>query len=219
MFKPVVSSSCPIVAVGGADIEPADLNIFPTQTPLYVAADGGADHLLDAQLPVAAVIGDLDSLSDQAKQVLENVLHPVPEQDTTDFEKLLSRISAPLIVALGFLGGRLDHSFAVLNAVARYPEARLLLLSHEDACFLLPQGASAVDLPRGCRVGLLPLGPARVTTQGLQWDLCDVTLSLTSQISSSNKALGAVDFDVSGPVLLVLGRDGLEAGLAAVLGR
>ena len=217
--KPVVSSSCPIVAVGGADIEPSDLNIFPTQTPLYVAADGGANHLLAAGLRPAAVIGDLDSLSSTARAAFGAILHYVVEQDTTDFEKLLTRVDAPLIVALGFLGGRFDHSFAVFNVLARFPSRRVLLVGQEDFCFLARQGTSRIALPDGCRVALIPLGPARVSTEGLRWDLSDAPLSLTDQISTSNMANGPVSFDIKGPVLLVVGREGLAAGLDAVRGQ
>jgi len=156
MFSPIIATSQPITLVGAASLEPADLNISLKYAPTLVAADGGADHVLAAGLVPEAVIGDLDSLSDDAKFAFRDVLHPVAEQDTTDFEKALARIDAPLILALGFMGGRLDHTLAALNAVVRHA-CPVLVIGSDDVAFVAPK-AMQLALPAGTRVGLLPFG-------------------------------------------------------------
>jgi thiamine pyrophosphokinase len=57
-----------------------------------VAADGGADRALALGHVPQAVIGDMDSLSDGAPATLADRLHPVAEQETTDFDKALRMI-------------------------------------------------------------------------------------------------------------------------------
>jgi thiamine pyrophosphokinase len=85
----IVHSSDPVALVGGADLGPQDLNILQSYAPSFVGVDGGADHLLAAGIRPAAVIGDLDSISDAARSEYADLLHHVPEQDTVDFEKAL----------------------------------------------------------------------------------------------------------------------------------
>ena len=104
----IVHSIDPVVMVGGADLGPQELNILP-KAVANISSElmaGLIIYWLTALIP-SAVIGDLDSLSDAARAAFANLLHHIPEQDTVDFEKALTNVSAPLIYALGFAGGRL----------------------------------------------------------------------------------------------------------------
>lgn len=217
MTEPIVHNASPVTLLGGADLDDNQLNICLIAAPSVVAADGGADHALRAGLGPVAVIGDMDSVSPAARAAFSGVLHRVAEQDTTDFEKALSRIAAPLVMAAGFLGGRLDHTLAVLGVLARRGACHVILISDSDACVLLPQGDSAWDLPRDARVALLPLGAARVTSHGLRWDLADAAMAPDGLISSSNQVGQCpVRFHVTGPVLLTVPQAawrGLVAGV------
>jgi thiamine pyrophosphokinase len=216
MFEPIVSVRTPLALVGGADIGHNDLNTSLLFAPVVVAVDGGADHLLAIGRTPLAVIGDLDSLSDAARAAFGAVLHPVSEQETTDFEKALTRIAAPLILAVGFLGGRLDHTLAVLNTIVRHPHRPVILVSRDDVCFLA-RPVMSLRLTPGARVALLPLDHATVTTRGLRWDLHNAVLHPTGLISSSNLAQAdAVSLRIDGKVIVTLPLSEL-AGVMAVL--
>ena len=216
MISPIVSKSSPVTILGGADLGTDELNISLSQAPILVAADGGANHALAAGLDVAAVIGDLDSVSKAARAAFADDLHFVDEPDTTDFEKVLSRVDAPLFLACGFLGGRLDHTLAVLNVLLRMNK-RVILLSADDVVFVCPPDVS-LTLPVGCRFALLPMGDVRLTTQGLRWDLTDAALHPTGLVSSSNEvATPQVRISAQGPLLITLPLAQLFAAKAAVL--
>ncbi|UYV37753.1 hypothetical protein N4R57_01135 [Rhodobacteraceae bacterium D3-12] len=74
--------------------------------PRIVAADGAAQEVLRHGFMPEAVIGDFDSLSEASKRrISQDRLHEISEQDSTDFEKCLSRIEAPLVLGVGFEGG------------------------------------------------------------------------------------------------------------------
>ena len=105
--------------------------------PQLIAADGGAQLCLDEGLRPSTVIGDLDSLKDLSG-LPEDAIRHIPEQDTTDFDKALRSIEAPLILGAGFTGLRMDHYLACLNTLVRRPDRRCILLGDSDIAFLLP---------------------------------------------------------------------------------
>jgi thiamine pyrophosphokinase len=109
VIQPIVSSSAPITLIGGADPAPDILTVALKWGETVVCADGGADTALWAELNPVAVIGDMDSISDAAKDAYRDVLHPITEQDSTDFDKALRHIVAPLVLGAGFSGARIDH--------------------------------------------------------------------------------------------------------------
>ena len=82
------------------------------------------------------------------------------EQDSTDLEKCLYSVEAPLFLGLGFLGGRIDHQLAAMNALVKLPGKPVVLIGGEDLCFLCPPEL-ALDLPAGTRVSLFPMAPVR----------------------------------------------------------
>ena len=203
----------PITLVGGAPLAPGLLEQARGIAPEFHAADGGADALLAAGIEPRSVIGDLDSLSPAARARLgDRVVHD-PCQDTTDLEKCLSRLRAPLILGLGFVGGRVDHTLAALGALPGAP-GPVLLLGAEDVVMALG-GALEMDPAPGTRISLMPLAPVRVASEGLRWGT-DLVLSPTGRTGASNAALGRVRLSPEGPgALLVMERAALASLLAA----
>lgn len=214
----IVHELAPVTLVGGAEVAPEQLNMALRRAPTLVAADGGADALLAAGLVPQAVIGDMDSLSDAAHAAFEGLLHEIADQNTADFEKCLTAIDAPVILALGFLGGRLDHTMAVLNVLVRHAARPVVLIGPDELCFLAPQGEVQLSLPMGARVALLPMDHVQVKTQGLRWDI-DARYHPAGAISTSNEAAAAqVTIRCDGPLLITLPPEALEAALAVVTG-
>lgn len=204
-IQAIVHSSHPVTLVGGSRIDSRDIEVSLSIAPSLVAADGGADNLLENGHAPLAVIGDMDSISHKARIAFEKVLHPVPEQDTTDLQKCLDRIVAPAVLALGFLGGRLDHTFAALNILSQRSE-KVLLLGNADVLCFLPQGRIGLDLPIGTRLSLLPMAPAKIWSQGLRWDLTGQDMTPAGFISTSNEVAGPVTLQAEGSVALVVPR-------------
>jgi thiamine pyrophosphokinase len=197
----------PVTLVGGAPVDPGQLAAALGIAPEAVAADGGGDQILPPGRGFAAVIGDMDSLADAAALRRAGVrVHPVVEQDSTDLEKCLYSIEAPLFVGLGFLGGRIDHQLAAMSALAKFPEKPVVLLGGEDLCFLCPPELR-LDLAAGTRVSLYPLGAVSgVVSEGLRWSVEGLAMRPDGRIGTSNAATGGpvrVAFDRR-PVLVIL---------------
>lgn len=214
----IVHSFDPVVLVGGADLGPQDLNIPQKKGTSFVGVDGGADHLLAHGITPLAVIGDLDSISDHARTKFAEFLHHIQEQDTVDFEKALLRVAAPLVYAVGFAGGRLDHTLAVLHVMGRNPDRRVILLSADDASMIVPEAGLALSLPVGTRISLMPLAPSKVTASGLRWPVNDQEFAPLGFTSPSNKAAAeTLTIAASGCVIVTVPRLALAALAQAAL--
>lgn len=213
----IVDVTVPIALVGGSDLAPELLNILQSITEFFVAVDGGVDHLRDFGLRPAAIFGDLDSISDDSRIEFAPQLIHITEEDTTDLEKAIARIAAPVIVGAGFLGGRLDHSFAALSVLARFADSPLILVSPTNCCFRCPDAGVTLDLPLGTLIAVLPMDSIRCTSDGLRWDMADTALHPAGFVSSSNQTeKPTVHIKVTGPAIITLPVAQLATAIAAV---
>lgn len=213
----IVSKTSPVTLVGGSKLSEADLTIGLSLAPTLVAIDGGANRLLSANLRPAAVIGDLDSIDAAARAAFADVLHLISEQTSTDFDKALRHIDSPLILALGVLGGRLDHELAALNSLVVHPDRPCIALGEENIVFVCPPQIALPLIP-GTAVSLYPMGPVGLRSTGLAWPTDHLTFDPSARIGTSNAATGPVRLWASAPVMLViLPRDALETAAQALL--
>ncbi|MEO0993761.1 MAG: thiamine diphosphokinase [Pseudomonadota bacterium] len=199
----------PVTVVGGGPFDRAALAEARALGPSVVAADQAADRLAALGERPDLVVGDLDSIGNAEawRQSGVRVLH-LTEQDTTDFEKCLYATEAPLYLAVGFTGGRIDHGMAVLHAMLARPAKRVILVGEQEAAALIPPGRRlAVVVTPGSTVSLFPLAEIRGThSEGLRWSVDGLTLRAGRQIGTSNIADApeiAVAVDRPGALLTV----------------
>lgn len=220
MTAPIVSSFEPVALIGGGCLWKGDLEAVQARCGWLVAADGGARPVLAAGHLPDAVIGDFDSLTSRDLACLPpDRLHRIVEQDSTDFDKALRSITAPVVLAAGFLGGRLDHQLAVLNALVAPGRSACLLLGEGEVVFHLDR---AVDLPlaAGETVSLFPMAQVRARSEGLEWPLDGLDLSPWGRVGTSNRATGPVRLVPEGPGLLcIVPRAALDAVIRAIARR
>ncbi len=190
-----MSDEAVVVVAGGAPPPPEAVLEVPPGTTV-IAADGGLDNANALGLTVTTVIGDFDSVSQEALDAaaaagVELVRHP-EAKDATDLELALDAaldLDPERIHVLAGDGGRLDHLLAALLLLAspRYGAVPV------DATF----GPARVHVVRGERTlagepgALLSLvalnGPAEgVTTEGLAYPLVGETLEPGSSRGVSN---------------------------------
>lgn len=220
MKSKIVHSESPVLLVGGGECDNSALEGPARVASKLVAADGGAERLVSLGLMPDAVIGDMDSLSDMVRGALpERVLHPVAEQDSTDFDKCLRNIEAPLILGYGFLGARLDHQLAAMNVLVRRAARRCVLVGPHDVVCCCPPFLALDTLPRGTRVSLFPLGPASGRSAGLRWPIEGLKFTPGGVVGTSNESVGPVRLAMDTPnmvlILPVAYRNELLAGLAS----
>ena len=203
MNEVIVQSTAAVTLAGGGRFSHKMLTIALSLAPRLVAADGGADRLLAFGVEPEAVVGDFDSISQAAQRRLAGRLFPIPEQATTDFDKALRSVDAPFILGLGFSGARLDHALAVLNGLVAHPGKRCLILGPQDVTFLAPRKL-ALDLRKGTRLSLFPMGPVQGESEGLLWPLQGISFAPSGMIGTSNEVSGPVRLTFDADVMLVI---------------
>ncbi|MEW5724586.1 MAG: thiamine diphosphokinase [Thermodesulfobacteriota bacterium] len=165
---------------------------------LVIAADGGALHVRALGVRPDAVIGDMDSLSEEdlaglARAGVELVKHPA-RKDLTDLELALELArdrGADEIVVLGAMGRRWDMALAnvMLLASPALVGCNVRLMDGPHEARLLRGGEKAAVTGRpGDTLSLIPLGrPAvGVTLTGLEYPLDRQTIGLGRTLGVSN---------------------------------
>jgi len=187
--------------------------------PLLVAADGGAATALAAGHRPVAVIGGMGSLPKAVAAELDPATFlAIPEQDSTDFDKAVRNIQAPLVLAVGFTGARQDHELSVLNALVRLQPGHVVVVGPEDVCFHAPRALSLPATP-GMRVSFFPLMAVQGRSEGLKWPIHGIPFAPGGRVGTSNEATGArVTWSFDGPgMLAILPRACLNSVVVALL--
>jgi len=212
---PVLTYEGSLVIVGGGRFAREDLFALQDAGATVIGADGGADAALDLEVVPEAVIGDMDSLRHPEEWEQRSKLIRLAEQETTDFEKCLYSTAAPVTVALGVTGNRLDHTLAVFDAVARHGGKRRIVVVDEDDIAISFSGPFSFYAEAGERISVHPLQKVGFAhSEGLYYPLDGLTLAPGVRAGTSNTALGG-DVGIvpgegeTGVWLLILGRQHL----------
>ena len=179
----------PIVLFGASPIGSSVLKLIQKfKSWPVLAADGGLEAAIDAGFLPQMVIGDMDSVTDLSQLPVSVRQIRLSGQDDTDFEKCLRLIETPLIVGVGFLDGRLDHSLAALDAMARLDHNRPILLAGSYDVVLRLKGNTKLLIDRGSRVSVWPLGCQHfIRSKGLDWPLDGLTMQVGHRNGISNR--------------------------------
>lgn len=178
-----------MVAVGGGSVDPTVLRALAARGAALVGADGGGDAIAEAGLVPDAIIGDLDSISRRDGWSAKTRVVHIPEQITTDFQKVLYTTEAKVTVALGMTGKRLDHTLAAISAVTETaPRKRVILVDEHDIA-LAVAGDFRFAVEAGERVSVHPLMPVDfAASTGLVYPLDGLHLAPGGLIGTSNAA-------------------------------
>ena len=219
MISKIIKSENPITLVGAGAVQQDDLKMLLGVAPRLVAADGGAKHALAINVVPDAVIGDFDSFpSDCHDRIPSGHKHHIREQNSTDFEKALSRVAAPLVFGIGVTGPRCDHQLAAFSCLIRFAHQRCLLIDSVQVIFLCPPEVE-IFCEKDTLISLFPMVPLSAESTGLHWPLDGLDLGPDQEIGTSNHAESSkVCLSVNKPGLLVmLRRKNWKCGMNALM--
>ena len=177
--------------------------------PLLVCADGGANTAARYGRIPDFIIGDLDSLEEDARSgvAAERILRIDADNTSTDLYKVLDHLGNLGVtgaVMVGVTGGRIDHVLWNLSLLVTFGK-RLQLRIVDDHCDSRLVGEYIrFRAPVGQKLSLCPLsGPVSgIETTGLKFALRGETLSPGIRDGISNEV-------VENPVEIRVGRGDL----------
>ncbi len=171
-----------------------------------ICCDGAANKLIGRSPEPDAVVGDLDSISEEARSAFHDRLVELPSQQSSDLEKALRWVAgkgAKEVTIIGATGLREDHSLGILLMLWTDFGLELTLLT-DTGQFTVVRAARSFRSFEGQDVSLFSESSrVRITTSGLAYPLQDVPLSAPHK-GTSNLSLGPVfSVAVTGGAVLV----------------
>lgn len=160
-------------------------SFFNTTLPI-IAADGAANSLDAMNILPNMIIGDLDSVSPHLLKKTDFLQRN--EQNSNDYEKAMKFLEnqhlLPAIV-VGINGGYLDH---VLNNINIFMNYNCFLYAPPLKGFVASKGETiSLTLPLSTKISLLGIPQAKVSTNGLKWELNSAILSYPGANSCFNR--------------------------------
>lgn len=140
-----------------------------------IAVDGGLVHCHAMGIIPDLIVGDLDSTSSKILDLYPNVPKEVfpADKDETDMELAIQAANAPGVKKIAFFGAlenRTDHTLVNLLLLNRLPKK--IVIESEKETLICIEGKNVFHCYPGQIVSLIPVGsPAKVTTNGLKWEL------------------------------------------------
>ena len=165
---------------------------------VIIAVDGGANYLFKINIIPNVIIGDLDSISSDAKKYYEKqkvsfIKYPT-KKDFTDTEIAIDyakKIGVKSIVFIGVLGKRFDHSIAnifLLKKTSFFNIPAKIIDENSEIYFLT--GASTLNIegkPKDV-LSIIPISQKviGITLKGLEYPLKNSNLKFSSSRGISN---------------------------------
>ena len=170
-----------LLIANGKGEERAFIKTLAKECDFVLAVDGGADTALQAGVTPDLVIGDLDSISAQAKEKLgKDKLFKVSRQDNTDLEKALDFtlvLNPKTTTIICASGGRLDFTLSNVSSVFNYTKKLHVVLKGKGWRIYPIEKSAAFTCKKGATVSLIPMGTATgITLKNLKYPLDNAAL-------------------------------------------
>jgi len=158
-----------------------------------VCCDGSTESLLLSGMLPDAIVGDLDSLSDELVTRFADRIHLDESQDTNDLTKAVTWCSENGyndIVIVGATGKREDHTLGNVSLLADYIEEVNVIMVTDTGIFRpLLKGTVILSFP-GQQVSIFSIDPGtEVTSHGLRYPLTRSRIT-NWWFATLNEALG-----------------------------
>lgn len=191
--------ACKVLVVCGSPVvASADLlRQLAGECDHVVAVDRGLDALLGAGLCCDVYVGDVDTVSDAGRALVDaatdfEVERHDPYKDYTDLALALDSVRrrwpGAEVVATCATGGRPDMALSVLGLLAGYEDAPIWIAEDKVIARILHAGESwTIEAAEGKTFSIIAIAPnTKVSEHGLEWELDHSPLSLLADTGISN---------------------------------
>ena len=148
---------------------------------LLICCDGAADKLVSFGMSPHVIIGDMDSVSDDVKELYASIMIPSDDQESNDLSKAVHYCiekGYPSVSILGATGLREDHTLGNISLMMEYyPRIEVQIIS-DFGIFFLVQSGEQVQSFVGEKISFFSIdNRVCVSSTGLLYPLNDLRLS------------------------------------------
>lgn len=172
-----------------------------------VAVDRGLDALLGAGLSCDVYVGDVDTVSDEGRALVDateafEVERHNPYKDYTDLALALDSVRrrwpGAEVVATCATGGRPDMALSVLGLLAGYEDAPIWIAEDKVVARVLHAGESwTIEGAEGKTFSIIAIAPnTEISEHGLEWELDHSPLGLLADTGISNIVRSTAEIEV-----------------------
>ncbi len=176
-----------------------------------VCCDGAAAHAAEVRMP-DAIVGDMDTLSDDLQKRFASIIHREAEQETNDLCKAFRfclEKGFRRIVILGATGGRDDHTLGNLGHLVDFASEipDISMITDDGEFSVLRHSPAVLDSFAGQKVSIFaPFAGTAVTSSGLKYPLKGLRLSRWWQGSLNESLADRFSLQFTGGEALLLFR-------------
>lgn len=173
-----------------------------------ICCDGAADKLISYGLSPHVIIGDLDSISREAKALYASVLIQDADQESNDLTKAVHYCMEqgyPSVSILGATGLREDHTLGNISLMLEYFPGIEVRLVSDYGMFFLVQSGQRVESYTGEKISIFSVdNRVRVGASGLKYPLNDLQLSnwYKASLNESSADHFRLNFDSDHPLIV-----------------
>ena len=148
---------------------------------LLICCDGAADKLVGYGMSPHVIIGDMDSVSDEVKELYASIMIPSDDQESNDLTKAVHYCiekGYPSVSILGATGLREDHTLGNISLMMEYsPRIEVQIIS-DFGMFYLVRSGEQVQSFIGEKISFFSIdNRVCVSSTGLLYPLKDLQLS------------------------------------------
>ena len=180
---------------------------FLEKAATVVCCDGSTANLLAYGLEPDAIVGDMDSLSDELRSRFADRVFVFSEQETNDLTKAVTwcrNNGYDDVVILGASGKREDHAIGNISLLAEYVKDGNAKMVTDHGIFYAYTSSFTLEVLKGQQVSVFSVDPScEITSEGLAYALTKRKLTNWWQ-GTLNEATGntiKIDF-VNGPLIV-----------------
>lgn len=176
---------------------------FPTNPDLIeklrdadflVVCDGAVRHLRKLGIKPQAVVGDLDSISEEDREYYSEIIVHISEQETNDLSKAFYHAKSKgfsKFLILGATGRREDHALANIGLLQKFlDDSDVVEMESDFGVFSVHRTPFTLSSQKGQQVSIFCLDfNVALTSAGLRYPLRDLKLS-SMETGTLNEAEG-----------------------------
>jgi thiamine pyrophosphokinase len=174
-----------------------------------ICCDGSAANLILAGFTPDAIVGDMDSLSEDLANRFADRIFADDDQETNDLTKAVYwciENGFDDLVIIGATGKREDHTIGNISLLAEYVRIVNVIMVSDTGIFIPFQNSAEISSFPGQQVSIFSINPeTEITTKGLRYPLNKTKVKnwWVATLNEATETRFEINFS-GGPVILYL---------------